>query len=69
MENKTKNYKLEQLRIEHGYTYQQMADMIGVCKSYYWQLEHNNCRLYYDVAKKIAAIFDLKPDDIFYKPE
>ena len=64
-----KNEKLEQLRIEHGYTYQQMADMIGVCKSYYWQLEHNNRRLYYDVAKKIAAIFDLKPDDIFYKPE
>lgn len=66
MENKSKNYKLERLRIENGYTYQQMADMIGVCKSYYWQLEHNNRRLYYDVAKKIAAIFQLKPDDIFY---
>ena len=66
MESKTKNYKLERLRIEHGYTYQQMADMLGVCKSYYWQLEHNNRRLYYDVAKKIAAIFQVKPDDIFY---
>ncbi len=64
-----KNEKLEQLRIEHGYTYQQMADMIGVCKSYYWQLEHNNRRLYYDVAKKIAAVFQLKPDDVFYTEE
>ena len=64
-----KNEKLEQLRIEHGYTYQQMADMIGVCKSYYWQVEHNNRRLYYDVAKKIAAVFQLKPDDVFYTEE
>lgn len=61
-----KNKKLEQLRLENGYTYQQMADFIGVCKSYYWQLEHQNRRLYYDIAKKIAAIFKLKPDDIFY---
>lgn len=66
MENKLKNYKLENKRIEYGLTYQQMADKIGVCKSYYWQLEHNNRRLYYDMAKKIAAIFNLKPDDLFY---
>ena len=66
MENKIKNYKLESKRLEFGLTYQQMADKIGVCKSYYWQLEHNNRRLYYDTAKKIAAIFNLKPDDIFY---
>ena len=69
MKIERKNEKLEQLRIEHGYTYQQMADMIGVCKSYYWQSEHNNRRLYYDVAKKIAAVFQLKPDDVFYTEE
>ena len=69
MKIERKNEKLEQLRIEHGYTYQQMADMIGVCKSYYWQLGHNNRRLYYDVAKKIAAVFQLKPGDVFYTEE
>ena len=46
MEMKSKNYKLEALRIKYGFTYQEMADKIGVCKSYYWQLEHNNRRLY-----------------------
>lgn len=66
MKAKTKYKKLESKRLEYGYTYQQMADMIGVCKSYYWQLEHNNRRLFYDVAKKIASIFNLKPDDLFY---
>jgi len=62
---KNKNLKLEELRLKYGYTYQQMADKIGVCKAYYWHIEHNNRRLYYDTAKKIAAIFNLKPDDIF----
>lgn len=66
MKTKTINSKLQQLRIKSGYTYQQMADMIGVCKAYYWQLEHNNRRLYYDMAKKIASVFNLKPDAIFY---
>ena len=60
MKIERKNEKLEQLRIEHGYTYQQMADMIGVCKSYYWQLEHNNRRLYYDVAKKNCSCISTK---------
>ncbi len=64
---KEKNYRLEELRKEKGYTYQEMADKLGVCKAYYWQLEHKNRRLYYDVAKRIASIFDLKPDDIFFE--
>ena len=69
MEKKSKNYKLEALRLQYGFTYQEMADKVGVCKYYYWQLEHHNRRLYYDVAKKIASIFSLKPDDIFYTQE
>lgn len=59
--------KLEQLRLANGYTYQDMADKLNICKSYYWQIEHANRRIYYDLAKKIATIFDLKPDDIFYE--
>ena len=40
--------------------------IIKICKAYYWQIEHNNSRLQYQLAKEIAAIFHLKPDDIFY---
>lgn len=64
-----KNKTLEHLRIKYGLSYQQMALKVGICKSYYWHLEHNNRRLYYDTAKKIAAVFHLKPDDIFYTNE
>lgn len=58
--------KLEEERKKHGYTCQQMADMLHICKSYYWQLEKNNRHLYYDMAVKIAKIFNKKPDDIFF---
>lgn len=61
------NNKLQQLRIENHYSYLQMAELIGISKAYYWQLEHHNRRLYYDLAKKIASVFHLKPDDIFFK--
>lgn len=60
------NEKLKKLRLGKGYTYQAMADRLGICKAYYWQIEHNNRRLKYSLAKDIAAVFDLKPDDIFY---
>ncbi len=58
--------KLKTLRVQNGFTYQDMADKLGICKAFYWQIEHQNRRLSYPLAKKIAAIFDLKPDEIFY---
>ncbi len=58
---------LKVLREEKGLNYQEMANLLGISKAYYWQIEHKNRRLYYDMAKKIAEIFKLKPDDIFYQ--
>ena len=62
-----KKPKLEKLRKNVGLTYQDMASKLRISKSQYWQLEHNNRRLSYEMAKKIAHIFHLKPDDIFYE--
>lgn len=59
--------KLRDLRVKNNLTYQDMADKLDICKAYYWQIENGNRNLYYDLAKKIAKIFDLKPDDIFYE--
>ncbi len=59
--------KLKKIREKNNYTYQDMADKLGICKAYYWQLENGNRNLYYDLAKKIAKIFNLKPDDLFYE--
>ena len=60
------NVTLKNLRIKHNYTYQEMANKWNVCKAFYWQIEHNNRWISYQLAKEIAAIFKLKPDDIFY---
>ena len=58
--------KLKELRIKNGYSCQVMADKLKISKSFYWQIEQNQRRLSYEIAFKIAAIFKLKPDDIFY---
>ena len=59
--------KLIALRMQYGYSYEDMAKMLKISKCFYWQIEHKNRRLYYDMAKKIAVIFKKKPDEIFYE--
>ncbi len=57
---------LKELREKNNLSYEDMAQKLGISKSYYWQIEHKNRRLYYEMAKDIAEIFGLKPDDIFF---
>lgn len=59
--------KLTKLRKLKKYTYEDMADKLGISKCFYWQIEHKKRRLYYDMAMRIATIFNLKPDDIFFE--
>ena len=58
--------KLKEIRKKHNYTYGFMAQKIGISKPFYWQIENNKRGLSYKMAVKIAKIFNLKPDDIFY---
>ena len=58
--------KLKELRIKHNYTIATMAKIIGISPTYYWQLENKQRRLYYNIAIKIAKVFNCKPDDIFF---
>lgn len=44
-----------------------MSNLLNISKTYYWQLENKKRRLDYELAVKIASIFNLKPDDIFYE--
>lgn len=57
---------LKRLREEKGFSYEDMAKKLHISKAYYWQIEHKNRRLSYEMAKNIASIFNLKPDDLFY---
>lgn len=59
--------KLKRVRIQNNFSYEDMAKKLDISKCYYWQIEHKRRRLYYDMALKIADIFELKPDDLFYE--
>ena len=56
---------LKKIRKEKGYTIYDMAKMLDITPSYYSQLENKKRRLFYDMAFKIANIFNMKPDSIF----
>ena len=61
--------RLKQVRKESNITIYDMASKLEITPSYYSQLENKKRRLYYDQAFKIASIFDLKPDDLFFIEE
>jgi putative transcriptional regulator len=58
--------KLKNLRLKNGYTYQDMADILNISKSFYWQIENSKRTLSYIMAIKIGKVFHKMPDDIFY---
>ena len=58
--------KLKELRIKNNINIVQMAKLVGISPTYYWQIENKTRRLYSELAVKISSVFKLKPDDIFY---
>lgn len=59
-------YKLRKIRNDNKLTTREMAEKLCISKPFYCQLENRSRRLSYDMAIRIADIFKLKPDDIFY---
>ena len=58
--------KLKELRLLNNFSFADMAAKLCISKSFYWKLENEQCILNYKMALKIANIFKLRPDDIFY---
>lgn len=65
--NNKRLVKLINLRKNQGLTMQDMAKQLNICASYYCQIELGNRNLYYKMAKQIANIFKMKPDELFYE--
>ena len=64
---KMKYKKLQTLRKKKNYTCLDMARFLGISKPFYCQLENQKRRLTYEMAIKIANIFNTHPDKIFYE--
>lgn len=58
--------RLKELRIKNKYTHKAMAELLNISKPYYWQIENSKRGLSYEMAYRIAKIFNKKPDEIFY---
>lgn len=62
------NY-LKKIRIENNYSCADMGKMLNISKPFYWQIENQKRNLSYYMALKIAEIFELKPDELFYEEQ
>lgn len=58
--------KLRRIRRQKNLSIYEMAEYLKITPAYYSQLENKRRRLFYDLAIKIAGIFCLHPDDLFY---
>lgn len=61
--------KLKEMRTSARFTYQQVADEVGISKEYYWMIENGKRRLTYELAVRIANVFKSSPDYIFLDSE
>lgn len=62
-----KKYKmLNSFKKDSNYTYQDIARMLDCSRPFVWQVFNGSRKLSYELAIKIAYIFNTSPDDIFY---
>ncbi|MBR1717651.1 MAG: helix-turn-helix transcriptional regulator [Bacilli bacterium] len=59
--------ELKALRNKNHYTIYDMANMLNISSSHYSLLENKKRNLSYEMAIKIANIFNTNPDEIFLK--
>ncbi len=58
--------KLKDLRIQKKIKIKEMAAILKISEPFYSQIENNKRTLTYKLAKQIATILKVKPDDLFY---
>lgn len=62
-------WKIRKLRKQRKLSIYDMANYLDITAAYYSQLENKKRRLFYDTAIKLAAIFEMEPDELFYPDE
>ena len=58
--------KLKNERMRHHMSCNDVAKIVGISPAYYSQIENKRRRLYYFMAVKIAKVFNMTPDELFY---
>jgi len=58
--------KLKELRISKNIKIKEMAELLNISEPFYSQIENKKRTLTYKLAKQIATILNVKPDDLFF---
>lgn len=58
--------KLKSKRTRQCMSCVDIAKIVGISPAYYSQIENKSRRLYYFMAVKIAKVFNMTPDELFY---
>lgn len=58
--------KLKEIRCKNHLTLKDVSERVGISKAFYCQLENGKRRLLYETAIKIASVFNVRPDYLFY---
>ena len=61
--------QLKKVREQSKLTAAEVAEKVGITKGYYSMIENGKRGLSYTIAVKIADVFDMKPDEIFFEHE
>lgn len=64
-----KNEHLANLKKEHGLTNRKLGSALGISHVMYYNIESGIANVDYEMAVKIANLYNLKPDDIFLEYE
>lgn len=67
MKNNPVLTKLREERLNQGWTIKYVANLMGISQSMYGYIENGGKRLSYDMAVKLADLFKMTPDELFYK--
>ena len=58
--------KLKELRMKNHYTTRDMGEKLKISSAFYSQIENERRNLTYEMAVKIAKVFKMKTDKLFY---
>lgn len=58
--------KLKEIRYKNHMTTKVVSEKVGISKAFYCQIENGKRRMTYELAIKIASVFKVKPDYLFY---
>ena len=66
MDNKTFQENAVKLRKQRKLTQQEVADQLGISRIAYSKLERGETRLFNESAEKLAQLFDVPADELFF---